>query len=197
MRARFSWILAVAAAVILLGFSGAVRSDGAIVPANDLYVATYGWGFFPDPGTYSVKYTWSSDLPISFTVSKTSGFVESFAASTSGSGSVKTESETVFFSWFNPNSENATLTYDLSAVSTVEHAIISWVTALIIGAVTVLVIIAVIVFLVVRSLGRSSQVAQPPLAPVPYPPVQGKCPSCGSSIDADSRFCAKCGNRTR
>jgi hypothetical protein len=196
MRVRFSWILAVAAAVLLLGFSGTVRPDGAIVPATDLYVATYGWGFWPDEGTYSVEYTWSSDLPLSFTVSKTSGFVESFAASTSGSGSVKTDGETVFFSWFNPNSANATLTYDLSAVSTVEHAFITWVTALIIGGVAVFVVIVVIVFLVVRSLGRSSQAAQPPLAPVPYPPVCGKCPSCGSSIDADSRFCAKCGNRT-
>lgn len=187
--------LAVAALLFVLGLSGSARSDGAVVAANDFYVAAPNyWGPEMD---YSVEYTWSSDLPLHLSISRESELITSFEPATSGSGTVKTDGETVFFTWYNPNSENATLSYAFTVVSTGEHMFTMTIWGLIFGAISIFVIIVVVVILLVR--GSEKPVGNPPpqqMQPV-YAPGPGQCPSCGSSIDADSRFCAKCGAKVR
>lgn len=187
--------LAVAALFIVLGLSGSARSDGAIIAANDIYVAAPNyWGAEMD---YSVEYTWSSDLPLDLSISRVSELIKSFEPATSGSGTVKTDGETVFFTWYNLNSENATLSYTFTTVSTGEHLFTITIWGIIFGAISIFVIIVVVVILFVRETGRPAGSPPPQQMQPVYAPGSSQCPSCGSSIDADSRFCAKCGAKVR
>jgi hypothetical protein len=203
MRALIAVCATVLTMCLAIGFSiPAAGSAATVAPNNGMWAD----GVFPDftlDQVYKVSFTWTSDVPLGFSVSGPSGLIHSYPASTSGSGSYKTEDGTLYFVWWNPGSVSATLEYDLTYEYSSEHTASTLLWA-VIGAVAIIMVVVVFaVILVVRALGRTrnpfrnEQFSQPP----PYVP-QGQtvssmryCPGCGAEVNPSTRICPGCGAR--
>jgi len=199
--------LAIAVAALLtlcvaVGLSLPARGAGAIVHPNDMWVAGVFTDFTLEP-VYSVSFTWSSDIPLSLSVSGNGGLIDSFGAATSGSGSCKTHGEDLFLTWYNSGSVNATLEYELTYVYQSEHAISSLLFAGIIIGVIVVAVVIVVVLYAVKALTRPGGLFQAdrdaqiqtfgPMGPQKTP--METCPGCGSRVNPSTRICPGCGAR--
>ena len=143
-----------------------------------------------------MPYSWSSDESLYFTVTDPDGImitsmnstfrVDVLTASTSG---------TYSFTWQNLGTSSANLNYDLNFIG---HGISSLILGALIAVIVVIVIIIVIV-VVVMSAGRTKTQPAQLYAPVgpPMALVGGNCPMCGSPVDPQGTFCARCGARLR
>jgi hypothetical protein len=183
----------------IAALSGNVSAYTATVPSFDLWAVSVQGAMNSD-----ITYEWTSDLPLSFTISGPGGVLVTALSSTSESGSVDVEETgTYLLSWFNPGTQDASLDYIYSVdpFQTVEDM---WDKMLLIMIIVVVAVIVIIVFVVVVIVRAGSEKA-PPQGPM-YAPQQvygppaaqtGVCPMCGTPVDPSFQFCAKCGTRTR
>lgn len=192
-------LMLVASALALSGSSSAYVAN---VEPNDWYIDTVTSQSALEP-VYKVSLSWSSDVPLKLSVSGPSGLIKSYDAAYSGSGSFKTEEGSLYFTWLNPGSQNATLQYDLTPESQSEHAISTFFWGMIIVGIVVIVMIVLIVLFVLKEVGpalsgsRSSS-ALPPESLYPSAaaaPRMETCPGCGTKVNASTRICPGCGAR--
>jgi len=148
-----------------------------------------------DTGQF-MPYSWSSNEGLYFTVTDPDGIVITSVNNTFHVGVLTAStSGTYSFTWQNLGTSSANLNYDLNFLG---HGISSLILGALIGVIVIIVIIIVIV-VVVMSAGRTkTQPAQlyaavgPPMAV-----VGGNCPMCGSPVDPQGTFCARCGAKLR
>lgn len=178
-------------ALLLTALPANASAESRVIPAGGSFTRNVK----VDAGQL-MPYSWSSDESLHFTVTDPDGIVitsvdETFhvnvlTASTSG---------TYRFTWQNTGASAATLTYDLNFLG---HGLSSLIWGVLIGVIVIIVIVIVIV-VVVMSAGRTkTQPAQlyAPMGP-PMAQVGGNCPMCGSPVDPQGMFCARCGAKLR
>jgi len=145
-----------------------------------------------------MPYQWSSDVILHFTVTAPNSDVLTDENNTWGFDVMTAEqSGTYRFTWQNTGSSAATLNV-MNFFSDVEHGISNFIWGLLIAVIVIIVVIIVIVLVVMSGDKKKTQSIQQfgPMAP-PMAPVGGNCPMCGSPVDPQGMFCAKCGAKLR
>jgi len=145
-----------------------------------------------------MPYQWSSDVTLHFTVTEPNGDIWTEENSTFGFDVMTADQAgTYTFTWQNTGSTAATLNV-MNFFSDVEHGISNIMWGLFIAVIVVIVVIIVIVLVVMSGDKKKTQPIQQfgPMAP-PMAPVGGNCPMCGSPVDPQGMFCAKCGAKLR
>jgi len=194
------WIgVCIVGLLAIAALSGNVSAYTATVPSFDTWIVSVQGV----PG-FDLTYEWTSDQPLTFTISGPGGILVTELSSTSESGSVNLEDlGTYYLTWTNLGAQDADLnyTYTLDPFQAAEDW---WDRMLLILVIVVVVVIAIIVLVVVVVV-RAASKKTPPQGPV-YAPQQvygppaaqtGVCPMCGTPVDPSFQFCAKCGARTR
>lgn len=181
-------------------FPSSVSAYTATVDAMDVFAVDVE--VFP---SFDLTYDWTSDRPLSFTITGPGGVIRSVSATTSASGSVEvTDWGTYTLTWANSGALSASLdyTYSMDPLQAAEDWWDRMLTTLIIIVVIVVIIIVVVVMVVVYAATKKA----PPQGQMAYPPPQaygppaattGVCPMCGTPVDPNFQFCAKCGARTK
>jgi hypothetical protein len=145
-----------------------------------------------------MPYQWSSDVILHFTVTAPNSAVLTDETSTWGLDVMTADQAGTYrFTWQNTGSTAATLNV-MNFFSDVEHGISNIMWGLFIAVIVVIVVIIVIVLVVMSGDKKKTQPIQQfgPMAP-PMAPVGGNCPMCGSPVDPQGMFCAKCGAKLR
>jgi len=194
------WIgVCIVGLLAIAALSGNVSAYTATVPSFDTWIVSV-----QGVPNFDLTYEWTSDQPLTFTISGPGGILVTELSSTSESGSVNLEDlGTYYLTWTNLGAQDADLnyTYTLDPFQAAEDW---WDRMLLILVIVVVVVIAIIVLVVVVVV-RAASKKTPPQGPV-YAPQQvygppaaqtGVCPMCGTPVDPSFQFCAKCGARTR
>ncbi len=107
------------------------------------------------------------------------------------------QSGTYRFTWQNTGSTAAALNV-MNFFSDVEHGISNFIWGIFIALIVIIVIIVVIVLVVLSGDKKKTQPVRQfgPMAP-PMAPVGGNCPMCGTPVEPQGMFCAKCGAKFR
>ena len=145
-----------------------------------------------------MPYQWSSDVILHFTVTAPNGAVLTDESNTWGFTVMTAEqSGTYRFTWQNTGSSVATLNV-MNFFSDAEHGISNFMWGIFIAVIVIIVVIIVIVLVVMSGDKQKTQPLQQfgPMAP-PTAPVGGNCPMCGTPVDPQGMFCAKCGAKLR
>ncbi len=145
-----------------------------------------------------MPYVWSSDVTLHFTITAPGSVVLTDEDTDYGSAVMTADQAGTYrFTWQNTGSTAATLNV-MNFFSDVEHGISNIMWGLFIAVIVVIVVIIVIVLVVMSGDKKKTQPIQQfgPMAP-PMAPVGGNCPMCGSPVDPQGMFCAKCGAKLR
>jgi hypothetical protein len=188
------WIIGLAVlALLLTALPSNARANIVTISPGDSYTKTVKVDL-----NQLMPYQWSSDVTLHFTVTEPNGDVWMDENSTFGFD-VMTASQagTYRFTWQNTGSSAATLNV-MNFFSDVEHGISNFVWGVLIAVIVIIVVIIVIVLVVISGDRQKTQPVQQfgPMAP-PMALVGGNCPMCGTAVDPQGMFCAKCGAKLR
>ncbi|MGD9963061.1 MAG: zinc ribbon domain-containing protein [Thermoplasmata archaeon] len=197
MRTNALSVLTVLCLMSALAVSSCASAESRAILAGDSYSVEVELSVLD-----FLTYSWSSDIPLSLTLQDPSGYeVPLGSNTTSGEGTLPSwEAGTYTLTWHNYASyATAHLDFDLSEPydeSGVEDAMSAFV---MIGIIVVVVLIAVVVVIVlVVVMGNKKEPAQQAPPPMASRALEtGHCPTCGSPIDKDASFCARCGAKFR
>jgi len=145
-----------------------------------------------------MPYVWSSDVTLHFTITAPGSVVLTDEDTDYGSAVMTADQAGTYrFTWQNTGSTAATLNV-MNFFSDVEHGISNFIWGLFIAVIVIIVVIVVIVLVVMSGDKKKTQPIQQfgPMAP-PMAPVGGNCPMCGTPVDPQGMFCAKCGAKLR
>jgi hypothetical protein len=145
-----------------------------------------------------MPYQWSCDVTLHFTVTDPDGIVLTEEDSNFGFDVMTaSKSGTYQFTWENTGSTVANLNL-INFFSDVEHGISNFMWGMLIAVIVIIAVIIVIVLVVMSGDKQKTQPVQQfgPMAP-PMAPVAGNCPMCGTPVDSQGMFCAKCGAKLR
>jgi len=195
------WIgVCIVGLLAIAALSGNVSAYTATVPSFDTWIVSV-----QGVPNFDLTYEWTSDQPLTFTISGPGGILVTELSSTSESGSVNLEDlGTYYLTWTNLGAQDADLeyTYSLDPFQAVESWWDRMILIMVICVVVVVAIIVLVVVVVVRAGSKNAPAQGPMVAPPPQvygPPAAttGICPMCGTPVDPSFQFCAKCGARTR
>jgi hypothetical protein len=188
------WIIGLAVlALLLTALPSNARANIVTISPGDSYTKTVKADL-----NQLMPYQWSSDVTLHFTVTAPNSVVLTDEDSNFGID-VMTASQagTYRFTWQNTGSTAATLNV-MNFFSDIEHGISNFVWGILIAVIVIIVVIIVIVLAVMSGDKQKTQPIQQfgPIGP-PMAPVGGNCPMCGTPIDPQGMFCAKCGAKLR
>jgi len=188
------WILGLAVlALLLTALPSNVSASIVTIAPGDSYTKTVK----ADEGQL-MPYQWSSDVTLHFTITAPNSVILTDEDGLYGFDVMTaSQSGTYRFTWQNAGSSAATLNV-MNFFSDVEHGISNFVWGLLIAVIVIIVVIIVIVLVVMSGDKQKTQPVQQfgPMAP-PLTPVGGNCPMCGTPVDPQGMFCAKCGAKLR
>ena len=188
------WILGLAVlALLLTALPSNVSADIVTIAPGDSYTKTVK----ADVGQL-MPYQWSSDVTLHFTITAPNSVILTDEDGLYGFDVMTaSQSGTYRFTWQNAGSSAATLNV-MNFFSDVEHGISNFIWGLFIAVIVIIVVIIVIVLVVMSGDKQKTQPVQQfgPMAP-PLIPVGGNCSMCGTPVDPQGMFCAKCGAKLR
>jgi len=188
------WIIGLAVlALLLTAIPSNVRANIVTISPGDSYTKTVR----ADVGQL-MPYQWSSDVILHFTVTAPDSVVLTDEDSNYGFDIMTADQGGTYrFTWLNAGSSVATLNV-MNFFSDVEHGISNFMWGMLIAVIVIIVVIVVIVLVVMSGDKQKTQPVQQfgPMAP-PMAPVGGNCPMCGTPVDSQGMFCAKCGAKLR
>jgi hypothetical protein len=188
------WIIGIAVlALLLTAIPSNVRANIVTISPGDSYTKTVKADV-----NQIMPYQWSSDVTLHFTVTAPNSDILTDEDSTFGFDVMTAEqSGTYRFTWLNTGSSVATLNV-INFFSDVERGISNFVWGILIAVIVIIAVIVVIVLVVVSGDREKTQPVQQfgPMAP-PMAPVGGNCPMCGTPVDPQGMFCARCGAKLR
>jgi hypothetical protein len=188
------WIIGIAVlALLLTAIPSNVRANIVTISPGDSYTKTVK----ADVGQI-MPYTWSSDVILHFTVTAPDSVVLTDEDDVYGFDVMTaSQSGTYRFTWQNTGSSVATLNV-MNFFSDVERGISNFVWGILIAVIVIIAVIIVIVLVVLSGDKKTTQPVQQfgPMAP-PMAPVGGNCPMCGTPVDPQGVFCARCGAKLR
>lgn len=188
------WIIGLAVlALLLTALPSNVSANIVTITPGDSYTKTVKADL-----NEIMPYQWSSDVTLHFTITEPNGVVLTDEDSLYGFDVLTaSQSGTYRFIWQNTGSAAATLNV-MNFFSDVERGISNFVWDILIAVIVIIAVIIVIVLVVMSGDKKKSQPVQQfgPMAP-PMAPVGGNCPMCGTPVDSQGMFCAKCGAKLR
>ena len=147
-----------------------------------------------------VTYWWNSGSDLHFVLKNPSGSTMVDVTDTSYTGFFgATETGTYTLKWTNDGTTATTLTSSSPWQDTTHtFDVLLW--GAIIGGIVIVTVIVIVVVLMLRKKSPEPQPGMMPQVPAQYAAqvaATGKCPMCGSPVDPQVMFCAKCGAKLR
>lgn len=197
MRVRLVAVLTVLSLAFAMALAGNASAAERAIQPGESYSVEIELSFI-EPLTWS----WSSDVSLDFAILDPSGTeVVNVSDSTSESDIyVSVVSGTYTVTWDNDHAVIAHLTFTLSApFEDASEGLSALMWGLVIAGIIVVAVVVIVVIVVV--MGSRKPQPQQPMGPPPQMTSQalasGRCPNCGTTIDPNTSFCARCGTRFR
>ena len=197
MRLKIAAIAMMSCLLCAFALAANVAADQQTIPANQSFVKDVEL----EAGVL-FTYNWNSNVDLDFSIRDPQGVVVKSESSTDFDVDVLWPSTTGTYrlTWENENLVSAQLDYELQGMSVVEDALSFVFWMMIIAIIVIMVVVAIVVIVVVVG-GKKKGAAQQPMGPPPLVVSQaaatGHCPTCGTALDPNASFCARCGTRYR